>query len=580
MNYFAGSLNQLFSRVLIEELFRLGIRSFFISPGSRSAPLVSAVAEKDNCSVYIHFDERGSAFAALGYARAVNKPVGLVCTSGTALANYYPAVVEAYMDRIPLILLTADRPPELQNCGANQTINQNNFYGMYVRSFLNLNPPNKNTKLEKYLSEIDNVFYRKQDGPLHINCMFREPLVPLRSSKNYKDKFKNVNKWSDSTEPFLSRPKQSKKVSQKDIENIAIILNRAENTIISCGYLKKRSDRSAIIKLSEKADIPILPDIRSGLRTSKTSENIISHYDLLFSGKYGKSDDSFTVLHFGGSITSKRFLHKIEKSKKIEYININDNDFIYNPHKKVNRSFEGDIATICNRVYPLLKKKEKNNFILNLKKKNDNIKSWLDIHFDQEKIINEPLIAYLISKNIKPDSRLFLGSSLPIRDFDMFAVSDGPEISIASNRGASGIDGSISSAIGFVMGSNKGGTALIGDIAMLHDINSLALIKRSQKPIVIVVINNKGGGIFSFLPISRYDDIFEKYFANPHNFNFINIAKMFGFDYHFPDSPNDFVNIYKKAQRASRSSIIEIQTDRNINQRYHKYIFQEISKLK
>lgn len=579
MDYFAGSLNQLYSRVLIEELIRLGVRCFFISPGSRSTPLVMAVAENNECSVYTHFDERGLAFAALGYARATNKTVGLICTSGTALANFYPAVVEAYMDRIRFILLTADRPSELHNSGANQTIDQNGFYGKYARNFLNLNPPDNNSNLEKYLSDIDNTFYSKEDGPLHINCMFREPLVPKGKSKNYKDQFKSVKKWLDSNEPFLSRRGYRNIISQQDIEEIAKILNKSKNMIISCGYLKKQSDRNAIVKLSEHANLPILPDIRSGLRVSNKSKNIISHFDLLLTEKFDKLDDSITVLHFGGSMTSKRFLQKIEKSKKINYININDNDFIYNPHKKVNKSVEGNIAVICNRLNPLLKRQKNDNLNSNLKTKNTKIKSWLNNHFDRENTISEPLVSYLISKNIKPNSGIFLGSSLPIRDFDMFAVSDGPDILIASNRGASGIDGSISSAVGLIMRSNKSGTALIGDLAMLHDLNSLALIKQLKKPIVIVVLNNNGGGIFSFLPISKYGEIFEKYFATPHKFNFINVAKMFGLDYYFPDSPDDFVINYKKAQNAKRSSIIEIQTNRNINQKYHKKIIQEISKL-
>jgi 2-succinyl-5-enolpyruvyl-6-hydroxy-3-cyclohexene-1-carboxylate synthase len=580
MNYLASSLNQLYSKVLIEELFRLGVGCFFISPGSRSAPLVSAVSENSKCTVFTHFDERGSAFAALGFARATNKPVGLICTSGTALANYYPAVVEAYMDRLPLILLTADRPPELQNIGANQTINQSNFYGNYVKNFLNLKPPSKDILLEDYLTDVDNAFYSQQDGPIHINCMYGEPLAPLGKQKNYKDKFKSIKKWTVSTNPFSSRSQKRYNILQHDIEDTARILSNSKKIIIICGYLKKQSDRNAIIKLSEKTNLPIFADTRSGLKISNKSNNLISHYDLLLSKMVNDLDSPFTVLHFGGSVTSKRYLQKIEKSKNIEYIYINDNDFIYNPHRKVTKSLQGNIAGICNLLLPVLKKSRNSKLNDTLKKKNKTISAWLDKHLSTEETLTEPIIAYLTSKNIKPKSILFLGSSMPIRDFDMFASSDGPKISIAANRGASGIDGSISSAFGFATGNKKGGTALIGDLAMLHDLNSLALVKQSKKPIVIVVINNMGGGIFSFLPISRCDDIFEKYFATPHKFNFNKAAKMFGFDYYFPDSPDNFVNIYKKAQNASRSSIIEIQTDRNLNQKYHKKIIQKLSELK
>lgn len=561
--------NQLASRLLITHLFNLGCRNFFISPGSRSTPITLEIARRNDLNKTIHFDERGVSFAALGAAKATLTPSVLICTSGTAGANYLPAVIEASLDRIPLIVLTADRPPEHQNINANQTINQLNLFGSFVRHFENIEPPDKTFDLDKFIEQLNSAFSKTNyptAGPIHLNFMFREPLVPKRSKGNLDSIYK---KYMFEKVKRESAPK----IQTTELNKLTDNLKKSKSVFLVCGYQKESSLSKSLNELADNNSWLLWSDIRSNFQSNSDSRN---YFDLSLLNKKMHTNEKLTVLHFGGNLISKRYLQFIESTNIESYYHIDTDDYIYNPHHKVS-----DKLTVNPK--DLIKKLLKENFksgklFTTFSKLNNKIEKTINQKTDYSAKLTEISAARLISKNIKKNSSLFLASSMPVRDFDMFSKANNKKIKIFANRGASGIDGAVSSFFGTLINSASG-TALLGDLSFLHDLNSLKLFENINKSAVLVVINNSGGGIFSFLPIVNQKDSFEKYFAAIHKSDFSKLQQFFGFNYFNPTGNDEFVKIYNKAQKTKGLTLIEIKTDRQQNLNFHKRIYKIISRL-
>ncbi len=583
--------NELWGKLIIEELIRNNVNYFCISPGSRSTPLVCAAARNKKAQKVICFDERGNAFHALGYAQAAKKPAAVIVTSGTAAANLFPAIVEAHQSSIPMIILTADRPPELLDTGANQTINQVEIFGRYVKWFFSFPCPDKNINPKMILTAIDYAAYlssRSPEGPVHINCMFREPLEPCECDEENefeKEDTFNLGKWSKSKKPYTFY--RSSKVTPADlntVKQISEIIKEEQKGLISIGTLRTAEEKKEILKLVKKINWPVYADITSCLRLSdEINTNIIKHFDPEISSPgFNKKASPDTVIHFGGKITSKRFHQFLKQNHPENYIIIKDNPIRYDPVHLVTMHVESDIVTFCRDISGMIETKEKTEFKyfydIMAKKAQEIIEKFIN----EKAAADEIFVARCISEEIPDKSCLFLSNSMPVRDLELYGKSSSKEIIIGSNRGASGIDGIISSAIGFTNGFLKICTLLIGDIAFMHDLNSLSAINFLRKPLVIVVINNNGGGIFHFLPVVKIRDIFEKYFVAPHNLNFEGAAKTFKIKYFSVSGNNEFRKTYKDALKSAEekntSSIIEVFTDRENNLKLRKEIKYKIIK--
>jgi 2-succinyl-5-enolpyruvyl-6-hydroxy-3-cyclohexene-1-carboxylate synthase len=586
------NFNELWGKLIIEELIRNSVDYFCISPGSRSTPLVCAAARNKKARKIICFDERGSAFHALGYAQATNKPAAVIVTSGTAVANLFPAIVEAHQNSIPMIVLTADRPPELMDTGANQTINQVEIFGRYVKWFFGFPCPDKTIDPKMILTAIDYAVYlsaKSPEGPIHINCMFREPLEPDEDiDKNQfetEDLF-NLNNWSKSKSPYTFYVNSKNTCSDTEtIKQISEIIEKEQKGLISIGSLKSSEERKEVLELVKKINWPVYADITSGLRLNdEINTNIIKHFDQeILSSEFNEKASPGTVIHFGGKITSKRFHQFLNQNHPENYIIIKDNPIRYDPVHLITMHVESDIVCFCRDISRIIKTKKQPDFKyfydIRAKKAQEIIEKCINDQSDADEIF----VSRCISEEIPDKSCLFLSNSMPIRDVELYGQSSSKEIMIGSNRGASGIDGIISSAIGFTNGFVKICTLLIGDIAFIHDLNSLATISSLKKPLIIVVINNNGGGIFHFLPIVKIKDIFEEYFATPHNLNFEGAAKTFKINYFSVSTNKEFRKIYKDAlkfaEEKEASSIIEVFTDRENNLKLRKEIKDKIIKV-
>jgi 2-succinyl-5-enolpyruvyl-6-hydroxy-3-cyclohexene-1-carboxylate synthase len=575
----ASNINSVWGSLIIEELIRNGIDYFIISVGSRSTPLTVAVARNPRAQKIICVDERAAAFHAIGYGRATRNPAAIISTSGSAPANYYPGVIEASTDSVPMIILSADRPPELRETGANQTIQQYNLYGQYVRWQFDFPCPDEKIAPQMILTTIDQGVYQARktpSGPVHFNCMFREPLAP-KSADIPETYLASLTQWQQEQKPYTQYVPSVMMPDALSISNLALLINQTQRGILAVGELKSNVDIQAVSQLAKKLNWAVFTDIQSGIRLDSALNNVIHYYDqLLITDSFEKHNPLETIIQIGSRINSKRFLQLIEQHQPQNHIIIIDNPFRHDPAHTVSLRIEANIAQFCQHLLPAIEESQNLEWVMELKQKSQLIHQSIDDFLFQSQEISEPFVARMISRYIPEQHGLFLANSMPIRDMDMYAVCDRGFVQVAVNRGTSGIEGTIAAGAGFAAGLNSPVTILIGDLSFLYDLNSLALLKSLSQPLIIIVINNNGGGIFSFLPIAQFQDVFEPFFGTPHELEFKHAAQMFGIDYYHPTTKNELIKTYQSAISSQRHAVIEVTTNRQENYSIHQALQKHI----
>ena len=568
----AALWNTLWGEWIVEELIRCGLKLFCISPGSRSTPLTVAAARHPEAEINLIYDERAAAYYALGYSRGSETPGVLICTSGTAAANYLPAIVEASVEQIPMIVLTADRPPELQQTGANQSINQNQLFGSHVRWFFDPGCPGPELPASTLFSCIDQAVHLARyplPGPVHLNLPFREPfLLPNNQKPEEIIHDPDLQSWKAEKKPWISHPLPKISADAKLLENFA--KNLPEQGILSIGRIPPKSI-STVKKLANDLAWPVFADIASGLRLGPEFPNRVTYYDqLLIDSDFLKSHPPQKVIHLGFAPTSKRWLGEMEKLPADTLVWIKEGSSRLDPTNRFRSVFETSVEDFCSEMISKLKKRKKSEWTIHWLDQSNKIEKLMEQFVTNHPLFSEMKLVRTLTKIIPESHALFLGNSLPVREVDFYGSGNGSEVKVGLNRGASGIDGLVASSAGYSKGLNQPLTLLLGDLSLLHDLNSLKLISESPKPIVLIVLNNHGGGIFSFLPISEHKDIFETYFSTPHSLEFKDAAKMFKLSYFNPESPEEFESIYLKQASADKSCIIEVNTLKEDNIRVQK----------
>jgi 2-succinyl-5-enolpyruvyl-6-hydroxy-3-cyclohexene-1-carboxylate synthase len=582
MTIYKENLNILWGSLLVEELIRNGINYFCLSPGSRSTPLTVAVARNPKAEPAVIYDERAAAFHALGYSRATGKPAVLICTSGTAAANYFPAIVEASLDLIPMIVLSADRPPEKIDTGANQTIRQSKMYGDYVRWFFDLPCPTAEIPPQMVLTTINHCIYKsltQPPGPVHLNCQFREQLVPVRR-KIPPDYLRDLDLWNRHSHPYTSYSLSAMLPEEQIRKDLLKIIRKTSKGLLVVGRLHSDEEKLAVRSFSRKLDWPVFTDILSGQRLGNGSENLLPYFDLMLLAEHlHQKYQPDTIIHMGDQPASKRYLQFVDKNPPRNYISLLPHSFRSDPTHRVTWRMETGLREFCEQFSHSNSVQIDRKWLGFLKKCSHSVGRFLDSQLKKNGNLSEPAIARLISQLIPKEHSLFLASSLPIREVDMFADPGGNPIPISANRGVSGIDGTIASALGYARGRNKPLTLLIGDLAFLHDLNSLSLISAQKIPITIVLINNRGGGIFSFLPIADFKEVFEPFFGTPHHYSFAETARQFELTYSLPGNTGEFETAYQKAVKSRKSTLIEVQTNRQDNVEFHSRLYDQIRSI-
>ena len=548
-----SNINLLWSSLIIEELWRLGVRHCCIAPGSRSAPLTLLASEHPGLTCHVHFDERGLAFYALGLAKTSGEPVAIITTSGTAVANLYPAIIEARQTGVPLVVLTADRPPELIDCGANQAIDQQDIYGGYPGAVLNLPAPNLSISANWLLTSIDQSFARscQQGLPLHVNCRFREPLYPDEQLTDYSDYLAATQNWMKSGQPHTVYQLPS----LKNMPVPGFWGNFIEGKgIIVAGRIDARIDVEAIVELARALNWPLIADSQSQLHGHSAA---VKHHDLVLASDTGQAEfkKADCLFQIGGHLLSKRLDQFISQQSWNHYLMLgSDARRLDTGHRQTLR-LVGDIADTCRNLARISQDKEKGwesglyalgeqiRQIINKSTDNNLTELWLGTNTDQW---------------LPDNAALFAGNSLPVRMLELFSCHPLP--CIFTNRGVSGIDGLMATAAGCATALAKPMVMLVGDVSFLHDLNSLALARQINKPMVIILVNNDGGNIFNMLPMGTARDKAQEYFVTPHGLDGEHAAAMFNIPYHAPGTVAKLVNSVQHAMGVNGCTLIEVKT--------------------
>jgi 2-succinyl-5-enolpyruvyl-6-hydroxy-3-cyclohexene-1-carboxylate synthase len=537
-----------FGAAFSDELIRCGLREVVLAPGSRSTPLAMAfyqAASQQRARLHVRIDERSASFTALGLAKASRRPVALLCTSGTAAANFHPAVIEADESGVPLIVLTADRPPELRGIGANQAIDQIKLYGAAVRWFCEGGLPEARPGAVGYWRSLACQAWAHAagtvgslPGPVHLNLPFREPLVPGGGEE-----------WP---EPLDGRPSGRPWTSfpDQDTTRGALELPWTERGVVVCG--DGDYDALALVELAGQAGWPVLAEPSSGARRGPsalsayqyllaTPEFIAEHQpDLIVSaGRPGLSRAQTAFLRAG---SARR--HVVVAQGPGRWAD---------PQRAAT-----DVAAALRLTGTPSGAGSPEGWLERWQRADDAARRAVDAVLDDDEDLTEPRLARDLASALPEGTLLWCGSSQPVRDIDL-GLLPRADLRVLASRGTSGIDGTTSSAIGAALAHGGPAFALIGDLAFLHDAPGLALGPDEPRPdLCLVVVNNDGGGIFSALEQAAFPGPFERLFGTPHGAGLHHLAAAFGLPYQRLEQPGDLT----KALQGNGLRIVEAQTSR------------------
>ena len=587
-----GTLNYQWAFGLIHYFALQGVTQAVISPGSRSTPLALACEKHPHINTWVQVDERSAGFFALGLAQQEQKPVMLICTSGSAVTNWFPAVVEASHSYTPLLLLSADRPAELQNCGANQTIEQSFLFGSHVREFIAIEHADETLLKSNYLKRITTQAYGKtlnhKPGPVHLNIPFREPLLPRRFTADELNHFINRlgQQTIESATPIIQSQISRASLSETRCDLLTQTLNSG-NGLIICGRLT--SDEShkfekPLILLAKKLNSPVLIDPLSNFRLMASSNaHFIYNYDHFLKNFHDNNDFTPTwVIRFGQFPVSKKLLQYLEQLDSHTILVSSYGDCL-DPIHKANTILNTTPDRFCSQLLEASIKPNEKKWLNNWQESDQ--RSEVKIHkaIDACDELFEGQVIQQLLKIIPDNSFLFSGNSMAIRDFDTFITRSSTydkSLTLHCNRGISGIDGNLSTFFGLLAKQNKPsyGVALLGDLSFYHDMNGLLLGKQLNKSghnATIIIVNNNGGGIFNYLPQNQLED-FDKLWKTEINLDFQHSANLYGLDYHRIENLDELETKLSTAIARSGIQIVEVIIDQKTSVECHKKITQLI----
>lgn len=555
----------------VEQLAHMGVRQVVISPGSRSTPLAMVMAEHPTLNIHVHIDERSAAFFALGIAKASGNPVALVCTSGTAVANYYPAIIEAYYARVPLVVITADRPHELRDVGAPQAIDQLHVYGSYVKWFVDMALPEGNEQMIRYAEMVAaravSVASSVPKGPVHINVPLREPLVPTI----------NEPLFSPSSSARIVY-KGNKHLCEEMIDELYAELSGVEKGVIICGDLHIEGFSDAVVKLAEALQYPILADPLSSLRTGTHEKQwIVESYDAMLKCEtFANHFVPDVVIRFGAMPVSKSLYLWLQHHKQVKQIVVDEAGQWRDPTLLLHALVEANEVQFCHELAKRASTATRSSqWVSQWQQMNAHAKQIL-LQAKDEKEMFEGKIFIELAQLLPDDATLFVGNSMPIRDADTFFMSSHKRIRLLANRGANGIDGVVSSALGASYVAQPL-VLVIGDLSFYHDLNGLLAAKLQQLHATIIVLNNNGGGIFSFLPQANEPKHFERLFGTPTDLSFQHVVNMYDGHYEKVETWEQFRCAVMDALARPTLNVIEVPSSREYNVKIHRKLWKDVS---
>ncbi|MFB6124107.1 MAG: 2-succinyl-5-enolpyruvyl-6-hydroxy-3-cyclohexene-1-carboxylic-acid synthase [Haloferacaceae archaeon] len=571
----APNRNALWARAVVDELAAAGVDAVCITPGSRSTPLTVAFARHDDVRVLSHLDERSSAYFALGRARRTGEVTPLVCTSGTAAANFHPAVLEADRGRVPLLLLTADRPPALRDSGANQTVDQEKLYGDAVRWYRDVAEPEATprklrslrTTAARAVSEATGT----PAGPVHLNFPFRKPLEPVEVDGDVPPDLDSLAaRGRDGA--FVETAAGAPELDRQALAAVADALEAERGLLVAGPADPPGPDPEAVTALAHTTGFPILADPLSGLRFGGHTRvtTTVGGYDGYLDPRL---DDAFApevVFRFGASPTSKPLRQFLARTDARQFVvdpaggwreaEFTATDLVAaDPSRlagRLSRAVGGPDSTAWRERWERAERTH-----------------WEAVDGADDRFEGR-LLADVAERTPEPGT-VFVSNSMPVRDADRFARPRAASYTFLGNRGTSGIDGVVSAALGAGSATADHLTLVVGDLAYYHDMNGLLALARCDVDATVVLVNNDGGGIFHMLPIEEFDPPFTGQFKTPHGLDFSPTEDLYDLDFERVDG-DEFREAYADAVEGSGTQVLEVRTDAEASHRVRERLRERV----
>ena len=567
-------------RAFVDELARCGVAGAVTSPGSRSTPIVLTLAQNVDVPTWSHIDERSGAFFALGVAKATGRPVVMACTSGTAAANYLPALMEAREARVPLIVMTADRPPELREVGAGQVIDQVKLYGSAVKWFVDVGTHTADHDRLRWMRQLACRAYATalegRPGVVHLNWALREPLVLERELPEDRS-------GRPDGRPWVSRPALPGDTSAA-CDTLEPIVRAAHRGVVVVGRHERRQPALGPLAaaFAVAAGWPLLAEPLGGARRGP---NAVAHYDaLLRSEALATATRPDVVLRVGDLPTGKPLRQWLAAADAVQ-VTLDPEGAWQDPAATLDLSLPAEPAAVLAALAERLSARpeqrpepggEPSPYLAAWLQADHLAAAAIDATLGEQ--LSEPRLARLLGSALPPDATLVVSASMPIRDVESFfgAREDPPRV--LSNRGANGIDGVISTAFGVAAGSPGPVVALIGDVALAYDIGALVSARRLRLPLTLIVVDNEGGGIFDFLPVAktRPRSTFETHISTPTGLDCADVATTFGLVYRPATTVDELRAALDAGLAHDGVSLIHVHTDRAHNVRLHRSLWRAV----
>jgi|SRR5581483_5138368 len=577
----------------VDELQRSGIRNIVICPGSRSTPLAIASAAHPALRVWMHIDERSAAFFALGMAKGLGQPVALLCTSGTAAANFFPAIIEAKLTHVPLLVLTADRPHELRDCGAPQAIDQNRLYGTYPKWFVDVALPEASNTALRYIRTLADravaLTSALPAGPVHLNLPFREPLTPDPLADQHLPPLaqRDPLAWQGRPDnaPYVEvndAPLAS--ASATEITHLADLTSAARRGLIIVGPNDISALADPLIQLAQRLGYPILADPLSQLRCGIPDDSpVLASYDaFLRLNTFIEQAEPQLVLRFGAMPTSKPLLLYLKHYASCPQIVIDAYGGWEEPTQLISELIHADPVALCHDLLTILSQRplEANQaWLMKWQQTDYTTQQALQSAIQDFQPLFEGRIFTELVALLPAGATLYAGNSMPVRDMDTFFWGSQHHLRLLGNRGANGIDGVISSALGVsAAGKGEPTVLVIGDLSFFHDLNGLLAARLHQLNLIIVLVNNDGGGIFSFLPQAAHPEHFELLFGTPTGLDFHPVVQMYGGTFQRITTWEHFRSAIGNSLASGGLHVIEVPTERASNVSMHRQLWQIVDK--